>query len=128
MSLDFSNERGLAQVATALNGTELAAATRADFTTGSDPDASNIYQVLVTTGSTTDVDISTLPLVMAKADASLMFQDGDLISFIKSDTGAAKLTFTDPLTGLALSFADRQGERMTVVVSDDGTTRQYVLL
>ncbi len=52
--------------------------------------------------------------------------EGDEVTFVKvtaADTN--KITFTDPNTGIALSYADKQGESMTLVYTGTGTVWHF---
>ena len=127
MSLDLDGKSGRAHNTAALAvavGGSLAAITAATFDSGDFDTAGNLLLQVDTAADS--ADLNTLPLTLTDGSGAEALVDGVRMTVIKVTSDGNKLLFTDPVTGIAYSYADRRGESLSLVFDTSVAGGQWV--
>lgn len=113
MSLDLSNKTGRAHNAVALAVADLSGVTAATFDSGDLSEAGKFLLQVDTTGG--DIDAGTMPLTLIDSNGTELLADGTTLTVVKNSVDGNKVTFTDPVTGVAYAYVNRPGESISLV-------------
>ena len=127
MSLDLDGKSGRAHntaaLAVAVRGS-LAAITAATFDSGDFDTAGNLLLQVDTAAG--NADLNTLPLSLTDGSGAEALVDGVRMTVIKVTSDGNRLLFTDPVTGIVYSYADRCGESLSLVFDTSVAGGQWV--